>query len=142
VIPFSTAADQPWSPSFEDAVARTPALMPVLELAVPLRILELRYGSWGVRKALAAEAEQTVAEHGDDLLFGGPTKGATARAFAALVTGLAVLALQPGGVSFAGRHWEARPSAIYIGGQPAPDVIEVGRYPRGVKPIWEEPDAG
>lgn len=135
---MSTTAAQPWLPSFEEALSRTPALLPMLELAVPLRILEVRGLSWELRKELAAEAEQEIASHGDNILFQGAKKGDTARAFVALATGLAVLALQPGGVTFAGRHWEDRPSAVYVGGPPRADVVEVGHFPGGIK---GQPDA-
>jgi hypothetical protein len=85
-----------------------PALLPTLALAVPLRIEELRLRTFEERAALASGAVRELAEHGDNVLFPGPRKGDSARAFGALVTGLAVGAYQPGGVSFAGLHWEVR----------------------------------
>jgi hypothetical protein len=87
--------------------AAPPALLPALALAVPLRIEELRLTSFEERAALARAAAQEIAEHGDNVLFSGPRRGDSEKAFAALVTGLAVGAHQPGGVRFAGLHWEA-----------------------------------
>lgn len=75
-----------------------------LEAAVPLRILEVR--GWTVDRRLEAcrECAPVLASHGDDLQFGGKH---TQAAFAALVTGLACMAYQPGGVRFMGRTWVA-----------------------------------
>jgi hypothetical protein len=78
----------------------------LLEVAVPMRIAELRTLAEGNRLALAREAGQHIAEHGDDLMFRGKP-GRSAEAFNQLTTGLAALAFSPGGVSFAGMHWEA-----------------------------------
>lgn len=75
-----------------------------LEAAVPLRILEMR--DWPAeRRILAArECADVIASHGDDLQYGGKH---TADAFNKLAIGLAVMAYQPGGVTFSGSHWEA-----------------------------------
>lgn len=78
----------------------------LLEVAVPMRIAEMRTLAEGDRQGLAAEAGQFIAEHGDDLMFRSK-KGRSAAAFSQLVTGLAALAFSPGGVTFAGMHWEA-----------------------------------
>lgn len=73
-----------------------------------MAIEELRGKSWDEISGLGAEAGQYIAEHGDVILFKGKTKGETAKAVAQLARGLAVLAYQPGGVTFMGEHWEAR----------------------------------
>ncbi len=78
----------------------------LLEVAVPMRIAELRTLPEGQRQALAAEAGQYIAEHGDELMYRSK-KGRAAAAFNQLATGLAALAFVPGGVSFAGMRWEA-----------------------------------
>jgi hypothetical protein len=83
---------------------RHDALVETLALAVPLRIWELRGRTPEQRMTIAKRCGQHVAEHGDSLMFGGK-KGRAAAAFNALAEGLAVAAYQPGGVSFAGRHW-------------------------------------
>lgn len=58
------------------------------------------------RRAAAAAASSQVAAHGDDLQYGGRHCAAT---FAHLAKGLAALAYQPGGVTFAGAHWCVHP---------------------------------
>jgi hypothetical protein len=73
-----------------------------LAAAVPLRIVELASSSDEQRLALVAGTVDTICTHGDDLLFGGKHCKET---FAALVRALAVAAYQPGGITFAGRHW-------------------------------------
>lgn len=83
---------------------RYDALMETLALAVPLRIWELRGRTPEQRAVIARRCAQVVAERGDALMFRSK-KGATASAFNALAEGLACAAYQPGGVTFAGRHW-------------------------------------
>jgi len=78
-----------------------------LAAAVPLEIARLRSLPEEERaREIKAHTGQAVAvllaEHGDDLLFGGRH---CADAFAALATGLACLAFTPGGVRFAGLHF-------------------------------------
>jgi hypothetical protein len=80
------------------------ALTATLELAVPIRIWELRDRTPEQRARIAKRCAQVVAERGDALMFGGK-KGTAAAAFNALAEGLAVAAYQPGGVSFAGQYW-------------------------------------
>lgn len=81
---------------------RTSLLFTTLDAAVPLRIAELRDLDDMGRLALAAGAAAALAEHGDDLQYG----GAHCRdAVAALIRGLAVGAYAPGGISFGGHHW-------------------------------------
>lgn len=83
---------------------RYAVLMETLALAVPLRIWELAARTPAQRANIAHRCAQHVAAHGDALQFGGK-KGAAAAAFNALAQGLACAAYQPGGVTFAGRHW-------------------------------------
>jgi hypothetical protein len=85
-----------------------------LEAAVPLRIHEIRGWSTEERIARARECAPVLASHGDDLQFGGKR---TQEAFAALVTGLACLAYQPGGVRFMGRTWCAAPAEYVVDGR-------------------------
>lgn len=78
-----------------------------LAAAVPLEIARLRALPDEERaREIKARTGQAVAvllgEHGDDLLFGGRH---CAEAFAALATGLACLAWQPGGVTVFGQHF-------------------------------------
>jgi len=78
-----------------------------LAAAVPLEIARLRALPEEERaREIKAHTGQAVAvllgEHGDDLLFGGRH---CAEAFAALATGLACLAWQPGGVTVFGQHF-------------------------------------
>lgn len=80
--------------------------MGLLEVGVRVEIDRIRGMPDTDRIALAAGCAQHIASHGDDLLFRS-RPGASADAFAKLSTGLACLAYQPGGVTFAGMHWEA-----------------------------------
>jgi hypothetical protein len=85
---------------------RDEVLLLSLQVAVPLRIREL-VGS-RIRHAYmqqwADQACDEIAAHGDILQFGGK-RGEVADVFNHLARGLAVLALLPGGVAFAGTHW-------------------------------------
>lgn len=84
-------------------IENNPALG-LLAVAVPLRIQEIRGLPDNERIALAAEAGQHIASHGDNLMFRSK-KGASATAFNQLATGLACAAYQPGGITFAGMHF-------------------------------------
>jgi hypothetical protein len=75
-----------------------------LQAAVPLWMHAVRTWSFERRAAAAAECAQIIAEHGDDLMYGGEH---TVEAFNKLALGLACAAYQPGGVTFMGDHWEA-----------------------------------
>lgn len=83
-------------------------LVLTLLVAVPLRIAELQRlrGETRARQVRwwAREAAGVVAHQGDMLQFGGKP-GQAAMVFNHLARGLAALAHQPGGVSFAGTHW-------------------------------------
>jgi hypothetical protein len=87
-------------------------LAATLEVAVPLCMLTLAQlpadRRETVRLAWAADAVEPVASRGDALMYGGK-KGAAADVFNHLARGLAALAYQPGGVDFAGLHFEADP---------------------------------
>jgi hypothetical protein len=98
---------RPVSPDMEanEVLHKHPALG-LLEVAVPLRIADLRTYSEDARMAMAREAGQYIASRGDDLMFRSK-KGKSAEAFNQLATGLAALAFSPGGVTFAGMKWEA-----------------------------------
>lgn len=89
----------------DDKFAKHPLLAPALQIAVPVEIRKLRRCPDKERQQLASECGQVITEHGDDLLYASKKKGDTARAFNALAKGLAALAYQPGGVTFAGLHW-------------------------------------
>ena len=101
------------------------ALIPTLEVAVPLRIAELARQNDEQRgrtmRAWAANAADVIASRGDQLMFRSkPHKGegGTADTFNDLARALAVGAFVPGGVTFAGMHWEWTPRAE----SPAPEV--------------------
>ncbi|MBM0256372.1 hypothetical protein [Micromonospora sp. 4G55] len=79
-----------------------------LDAAVPLWMLELAALPAGIRDERrmrwAAEAADAVAYQGHTLQYGGK-RGEAAKVFNALARGLAAGAYQPGGITFAGRHW-------------------------------------
>jgi hypothetical protein len=83
---------------------RNTALIETLALAVPMWIWQLRDRTPAQRAAIGRRCAQEIASHGDTLMFGGK-KGAPAQVFNHLAEGLAAAAYQPGGVTFAGRHW-------------------------------------
>jgi|GEM_PF-2057796 len=86
------------------SLADNDVLLISLEAAVPLHIMELASVSGEERLRIGRAAVEPITNRGDALLFGGK-KGAAAEVFNALARGLAALAYQPGGVTFAGRHW-------------------------------------
>jgi hypothetical protein len=107
---------------------------PLLEAMLPVAMLyavdEVGRLSIEERLRLASECSQVVAEHGDDLMYGSKRKGATARAFAGFVRGLAALAHQPGGVTFGGLHWCV--GSNHRGTrEPAPCAAELAREAAG-----------
>jgi len=75
-----------------------------LQAAVPLHIIDVRDWTFEQRRAAAEESAYVIAEHGDDLLYGGKH---CADAFNRLALGIACAAYQPGGIRFLGDHWEA-----------------------------------
>ena len=84
-------------------------LLTCLDAAVPMRIDELLRMPPRVRsthmRAWATNAVDEIAAHGDILLYGGGKRGEVAAVFNHLARALAVGALVPGGVTFAGRSW-------------------------------------
>ncbi len=107
-------------------------LLATLDVAVPLRIADLTYWSEAGRLTHAAGCADIIAAQGDALQYGG--KGCR-EAFAAMVRALAVMAYQPGGVTFAGRHWCAGlcdcPQAV-AQGRPAEKPVVTIRTSGGV----------
>lgn len=91
-----------------DAIASHTALTTTLQLAVPLLIDQLARLDERTRDQIrvrwAADAATEVGSKGDVLQFGGKP-GRSAEVFNHLARGLAALAWQPGGVTFAGMHW-------------------------------------
>ena len=75
-----------------------------LEAAVPLWIERHRDTDPSTRNYRALELSGVIASHGDDLMYGGKH---CAETFNALAEGLALMAYSPGGVKFAGLHWQA-----------------------------------
>lgn len=88
-------------------VAKHALLTSTLACAVPLWIEQFRPLTDDARLAIARVSGQEIAEHGDIILYRSKKKGETAAAFNHLARGLAVLAFAPGGVTFAGLHFEA-----------------------------------
>jgi hypothetical protein len=76
-----------------------------LQAAIPLHIDKIREWSFKQRGDAAAECSQVIAEHGDDLMYGG---NHCVDAFNKLALGLACSAYQPGGITFLGDHWEVQ----------------------------------
>lgn len=81
-------------------------LVLTLDLAVPIAIEEVRAWTPEQRHAYCHEHAQEIAHRSDVLMFGGK-KGEAAKLFAVLARALGCLAYAPGGVKFAGRHWQA-----------------------------------
>jgi hypothetical protein len=94
-----------------DASDFPPALIVGVEYAVSLRIQRLKHSTFQQRAWRAREAANQIAAHGDALIHGSKVSGRPAKVFNHLAEGLAVLAYQPGGVRFAGLHFQAQPSA-------------------------------
>lgn len=86
------------------------ALTGALEVAVPLWIEQLAELEPAIRWARIAEwgsaAATEVASKGDVLMFGSKRRGEAAEVFNHLARGLAAAAFVPGGVKFAGLHFE------------------------------------
>ncbi len=78
-----------------------------LEAAVPLWQERLRAISWEVLQERAREAADMIASKGDVLQFGGGKKGEAAQAFNRCAEAITILSFLPGGVTFAGLHFEA-----------------------------------
>lgn len=74
--------------------------------AVPLWALQMRWMEWSDLTTIADDCAQTIAAHGDLLMYRSKTRGGTAKAFNALAKGLAIASFVPGGITFLGDHWE------------------------------------
>lgn len=89
-------------PAAEREEHRIAVLLATLELAVPLHLHEIRGKSDAWRMGEARRCADMVASHGDDLQYGGKH---CAAAFNAVARGVALGAMQPGGITLHGRHW-------------------------------------
>lgn len=96
-----------------------------LTVAVNLWIPLVASWSWEKRAERAAVCSQYVAEHADIILY--KSKG-TADAFNHLAEGLAILALQPGGVTIFNLHFERSSFPFLNEAKPAPKVGDVVGY--------------
>jgi hypothetical protein len=99
-------------------------LADALAIAVPLWIDRYRDMHSEEARRRSQICLDVVAEHGDIILHRSPRKGETAAAFNRLAEGLAILARSPGGVTFAGQHWEAPPLRTLAEG--ADDALRQG----------------
>jgi len=88
----------------------------MLQIAVPLWIIDMRSWTEEARIARARLAGQHIACHGDDLMYASKD-GRSAEAFNQLAAGLAAAAYAPGGVVFAGMHFCAN-HAVCTGAAP------------------------
>jgi hypothetical protein len=122
-----------------------------LAAAVPLRLAELDSLAGETRtdviRAWREDALEQILAHGDIILYPAKKRGETAAAFNTLARGLAVMALNPGGVAFIGQVWCAAhspfgtaggyPCAACLAAEPAtewphPSAPEVATPPRPV----------
>jgi len=91
---------------FAESLADDITLTETLRFAVPFHIHDLRKWDVRVRQGLAREAAVNLGSYGDALLFTSKhSRKLAALAFNSLARGLATLAYEPGGVTFAGLHW-------------------------------------
>ena len=116
------------------SIATNPAditLVETLRLAVPLHIADMRHLTPQQRMTIATRCAQEMSTRGDLLMFADPKRQAkkqrtggrlssrereTRDTFSALARGLACLAYQPGGATFAGLHWCAQnPGGVAAG---------------------------
>lgn len=81
------------------------ALVESLTFLVPMWMDEIRDLTDAQRIARAKRCGAMVAERGDVLQFGSSKTGKATEVFNALAEGLACAAYQPGGITFASRHW-------------------------------------
>jgi hypothetical protein len=84
-----------------------PILSVALEASVPLFIEEMKMGPFSDLMAEAPSLAQIIAEKGDIIQFRSKKKGETAAAFNALASAIAIGSFVPGGITFAGMHFEA-----------------------------------
>lgn len=120
-------------------------LKSMLPMAVMLNTLNFKELPWKQLQQIATDASQFIAEHGDNILFKGPKKGDTAKAFNELAKGVAVLSFAPGGVNILGMHFETiHPESIEAGtwlyhstfADALPKIAKEGLSP-GNNPQWE-----
>jgi hypothetical protein len=78
-----------------------------LAVAVPLWIERYRHSNAEEATRRAHICVQTVAEHGDVILY--RSKGETAEAFNRLAEGIAIASFQAGGITIFGLHFETTP---------------------------------
>lgn len=100
-----------------DEQGPSPLLVSMLEVAVPMWIERLRCWPWAEKmkrrdaclEALGIETDDQDLLSGIALLVSGATgkKGQVANAFNRMAEALAILALNQGGVTLFGVHWEA-----------------------------------
>lgn len=88
---------------------RSELLLLSLQIAVPLQIAEIRAkgGPNDFQWEWARDFADELGERGDILQFKGERKGETATIFSRFAFALAIMAFVPGGVKFAGLHFEA-----------------------------------
>ncbi len=90
-----------------------PMTRSMLGLAVPLWIDRMRFWRWEYRQQVAVLCRDVIAHHQgiaaicDTEARGTARKGDLALCFNAMAQGLGLLAFCPGGIVFAGHHWEA-----------------------------------
>lgn len=92
-----------------DSLNGDTTLVESLRFAVPLWIDKLRNCTMDQLLARASRCAGVVGTRGDALQFKGSSasgRRASAEAFNHLAEGLACAAYLPGGISFAGMHWE------------------------------------
>lgn len=86
----------------EDIERRQFLLRQHMMLSVPWAAYQLKDEEPDRLAEMAPELGQLIAERGDDIQFGAPKAGETARLVGALARGLAILSYCPGGVEFLG----------------------------------------
>jgi hypothetical protein len=91
-----------------------PMTRSMLGLAVPMWIDKTRFWRWEYRQEVAALCQEVISHHQgiaaicDTEARGTARKGDLALCFNAIAQGLALLSFCPGGIVFAGHHWEAQ----------------------------------
>lgn len=84
----------------------TAAVVPLL-----IRELEAQGGITEIHLSYISNHASYLGAHGDELQY--LVKGETAKAMDVLCEGLAVLAFAPGGIKFAGQHFEGLPTMCF-----------------------------
>lgn len=93
------------------ALTLPPGLRLVLDGLIPLHLMRLAALSEGDRKRLAERYADGLATGADRLTAPGnfTDRKERAQALTALAGGIAIGATQPGGITWAGRHWCTKP---------------------------------